>query len=259
MKKQKSNIAGMSFPWNLFITTVLGFVLLITQLVLLPEGTNTNYYILNLVTIIIYLLVVYLTDKYYRKTKAQIKKQENISKEEKETWKAEKELLQKTLAEYERKENEEKKFASYQDKMLKKIFNDKKALKNRHYFLHLLSESFRAGAAILYKETEPSGKFTVEETYAIQEDYQPKPFEAGEGLNGQTIINKRPMVIKDIDQSILPITSGLGETKNVYLYLLPIIIEDKTKYLIEMTTFHEAEIDKMWNEIATQLVEKHIL
>jgi hypothetical protein len=178
---------------------------------------------------------------------------------DKEAWETEKNQLLTKLADYEHKENEDKRFASYQDKMLKKIFNDPHKTDDRHHLLHLLSETFRAGAAILYKETEPLGQFVVEQSYALPEDYHPKDFSAGEGFNGQAVVDQTPMVIRDPDEAMLPVTSGLGQSKQVCLYLLPVVIDQRCKYLVEMVTFHEAEIDKMWHQIATQLVEKHIL
>jgi hypothetical protein len=182
-----------------------------------------------------------------------------LLQKKKEAWDSEKSLLLKRLEDYEQKENEDKHLASYQEKMMKKLFSHPKSAKDRHHFLHLLAETFRAGAAILYKETEPLGQFVVEQSYALPEDYYPKAFAAGEGLNGQAVLNQTPIVIRDLDEGMLPITSGLGQSESVCLYLLPVIIDDRCKYLIEMVTFHEADIDKMWNEIATQLVDKNIL
>ncbi len=251
--------SGKNFPLRIFIIAGLGFVLSIAQLLFLPKTTSASVYVLHFCALILFLLVVYLADKYYRKTERQLATQCDLSEKEKEAWTGEKSLLLKKLADYEQKENEDKRFASYQDKMLKKIFADPKSIKDRHHFLHLLSETFRAGAAILYKETEPLGQFIVEQSYALPEDYHPKAFAAGEGLPGQAVLNQAPMVVRDLDEAMLPITSGLGQSANVCLYLLPVIMEDQCKYLIEMVTFHEAEIDKMWNEIATQLVDKHIL
>ncbi len=259
MTQFRYKTSGKNFPARLFSVAGLGFVLSIAQLLFIPTRTTASVYVLHFCALILFLLVVYLADKHYRKTERQLLTQRDLSAKEAEAWAGEKRLLLKKLADYEQKENEDKRFASYQDKMLKKIFNAPKSMKDQHHFLHLLSETFGAGAAILYKETEPLGQFVVEQNYALPEDYHPKAFSAGEGLNGQAVLNLTPMVVRDVDEIMLPVTSGLGQSKNVCLYLLPVIIEGRCKYLIEMVTFHEAEIDKMWNDIATQLVDKHIL
>lgn len=259
MTQPSHKTSGKHFPLRLFTVAALGFVLSIAQLLFLPANTSTSVYILQFCALILFLIVLYVADKYYRKSEKLLSTQQTQFDTEKEVWKTEKRQLIKKLGDYEQKENEDKRFASYQDKMLKKIFNDDKSIRDRHHLLHLLSETFRAGAAILYKETEPLGHFVVEQSYALPEDYHPMDFTAGQGFNGQAVLDQAPLVIRDADEAMLPVTSGLGQSQSVCLYLLPVIIDTRCKYLIEMVTFHEAEIDKMWNEIATQLVEKHIL
>lgn len=248
-----------NYTLRLFAMAGLGFVLSIAQLLFLPPNTSASVYILQFCALLLFLLVVYVSDTYYRKAEKRWSQLQSSIEREQQAWQAEKNQLLEKLAEYEHKENEDKRFASYQDKMLKKIFNDPKSISDRHHLLHLLSETFRAGAAILYKETEPLGQFVVEQSYALPEDHQPKNFSIGEGFNGQAALDQSPMVIRDADEDLLPIASGLGHSSHVCLYLLPVVIDKRCKYLIEMVTFHEAEIDKMWNQIATQLVEKHIL
>lgn len=259
MKPFSQKKSEKNFPVRLFTMAGLGFVLSIVQLLFLPEKTNASVYILHFCALILFLVVVYLADKYHRKSEKQMASQQRQFDYDQEAWDSEKRLLLNKLADCEQKENEDKRSASYQEEMLKKIFNDQESINDRHHLLHLLSETFRAGAAILYKETEPLGQFVVEQSYALPEDYQPKAFAAGEGLNGQAVLNQTPMVVRDLDEAMLPVTSGLGQSERVCLYLLPIVQNDRCKYLIEMVTFHEAEIDKMWNQIATQLVDKQIL
>jgi hypothetical protein len=259
MNPLNHKISGNNFAVRLFLFAALGFGLSMAKMLFLLPQTVALVYILDFLALILFLLVVYTADHYYRKTEKQLSLQRVLFNKEKEEWANDKNLLLRKLSDYEQKENEARRFASYQEKMLKKIFSNQKSIEDRHHFLHLLSETFRAGAAVLYKETEQMGQFAVEQCYALPEDYHPKAFSAGEGLNGQAVNNQSPMVVHDLEETMLPITSGLGQSESVCLYLLPVIMDGRCKYLIEMVTFHEAEIDKMWNEIATQLVDKHIL
>jgi hypothetical protein len=259
MKPFNHKISGKNFAVRLFVFAALGFGLSMTKMLFFPAQTMAMVYIFDFLALLLFLIVVYMADHYYRKTEKHLSLQQAFFEKEKEEWADSKDLLLKKLSDYEQKENEARRFASYQEKMLKKIFTDQKSITDRHHLLHLLSETFRAGAAILYRETEQIGQFVVEQTYALSEDYHPNNFEAGEGLNGQVVTNRKPMVVHGLDETMIPIASGLGQSESVYLYLLPIVMDERCKYLIEMVTFHEAEIDKMWNEIATQLVDKHIL
>ncbi|GAO31767.1 GAF domain-containing protein [Geofilum rubicundum] len=259
MKPFNHKIPGKNFAVRLFVFAALGFGLSMAKMLFFPSQTVAMVYILDFLALLLFLIVVYTADLYYRKSEKQLSQQRALFNKEKEAWADHKNLLIRKLSDYEQKEKEASQFASYQEKMLKKIFSDPKSIQDRHHLLHLLSETFRAGAAILYRETEQLGQFVVEQTYALPEDYHPNNFEAGEGLNGQVVNERTPMVIHDLDEAMLPVTSGLGQSEGACLYLLPVVLDDRCKYLIEMVTFHEAEIDKMWNEIVNQLVDKHIL
>ena len=171
----------------------------------------------------------------------------------------EKEKLQEKVALFEEKENDAIRFASYQERMMRQIFENKSILKDKHRFLHLLSELFQAGAIILYKETELNGHFDVEASYAVPEEFQPQSFVAGEGLNGQAAVDGVPRVVEDIPGHFLPVSSGLGHSSPVFLYLLPVMKEGRCTHLFEVATFVKSDIEKLWQEIAGRLVEKRIL
>jgi hypothetical protein len=69
----------------------------------------------------------------------------------------------------------------------------------------------------------------------------------------------KPVVADNVDNGMLQIYSGLGSSSKGWLYCLPIVKDGHCIYLVEMLTFSEAGIDKMWNEISARLVEMEIL
>lgn len=56
----------------------------------------------------------------------------------------------------------------------------------------------------------------------------------GEGLVGQTALEKKEKFLTDIPSGYLKISSGLGETQPVAIYLLPILFEEETIAVIEI-------------------------
>ncbi len=244
---------------QLFFCAGMGFAFSFAKLFLLPKDTVPMVVAMETLSMLFFLALLFVAVLYFQKREKELKTSEQNYNKEKEKWKQENKYLKGLIDDYERKENETKRFASYQERMLKKLFSGNDAISDRKYFLHLLASSFSAGAAILYKEDKQSGTFTVEESYALPEDFTPKPFEPGEGMNGQAVTEMKPVVADNVESGILQISSGLGTSSRGWLYCLPVIKEAHCIYLVEMITFSEAGIDKMWNEISARLVEMEIL
>lgn len=258
MKTPKNQFWNAKFSTLVFSLAGFGFACNLAKMLLLPENTNALVFSLEALAMLFFLALLFVAINCQKQHEEWIKEGKETSAKNIKTLMDENEDLKKRIAEYELKENEEKRFASYQEKMLRKIFSDGKSATDKEHFLHLLAESFAAGAAVLYKESEPSGQFIVEEVYALPEDFIPQPFVLGEGFHGQAVQDLSPIVVSSIDADMIPVASGLGNTSTGWLYCLPVIKEGRCVYLIEMVTFKEVEIDKMWNEISTRLVDMKI-
>jgi hypothetical protein len=246
------------FVFRLYFLSGFAFALALLKYFFIPMEVSAYYFFLELIALIFFLVVIYLSDKQYRlMSKFSIKLHDEYEKE-KNLWLEEEKYLKSLIVEYEEKETEAQRFASYQDRIIKKLVNTGKG-DSKHHFLHLLSEVFQAGAIVLYKETEPSGQFAVEETYALPDGVEPAPFAAGEGLNGQAVADGKAMAIEEVPEEILTVASGIGSAKGRFLYLLPVMKEERCQYLIEMVTFRATDAEKMWENISTIIVEKGIL
>lgn len=258
-REMKKNINDFPIVTILYLLGAAGFGLALLKVLLCSSQLTPKVFLLEFCSLLFFFALVFLSDKSIRSFRSH---QHMVDKENKELLrrlKMEKELLQEKVAAYEEKENEAHRFSSYQEKIMKQLFENKSLLKDKHRFLHLLSELFQTGAIILYKETEPKGHFDVEASYAVPEDYHPQPFVEGEGLNGQTVADGVPMVIEDIPDHFLPVSSGLGHSAPVILYLLPVIKNGRCTHLFEMSAFVKNDIERMWEELSTKLVDKGIL
>lgn len=72
----------------------------------------------------------------------------------------------------------------------------------------------------------------------------PDEFEVGEGLVGQAALNKEIIVLEDIPEGSLRITSGLGNAFPKYLVLLPLLYADELIGVIELGTLNLLTLEK---------------
>ncbi|HEX9342569.1 MAG TPA: HAMP domain-containing protein [Actinomycetota bacterium] len=62
-------------------------------------------------------------------------------------------------------------------------------------------------------------------------------FRAGEGLVGQVVVDKRPIVVEDAPTGYIRISSGLGEGAPVNIVVLPVVFEERVLAVIELASF----------------------
>lgn len=241
----------------LYSVGIIGVLLIMIKLF---GNTSTSVAkILETLNLLTLLAIVFFSDVVIRRLFIEEAKCNEQTKSTIKELKQENSFLKEKIEELEEKENEALRLSSYRDRVILELLNSKSKLKDRHKLLHLLSEIFQAGLIILYKESKQNNQFVVETTYAVPEDYSPSAFELGEGLNGQAAQDGAPMVIENIPEDYISISSGLGKTNNVTLYLLPIMKEQKCIYLVEMLAFNNSDIAKIWSSLAEKIVEKEIL
>jgi HAMP domain-containing protein/signal transduction histidine kinase/CheY-like chemotaxis protein len=76
--------------------------------------------------------------------------------------------------------------------------------------------------------------------YAVQESKQVRPeFAMGQGLVGQCAVNRRMMLIGQVPDDYLQISSGLGESSPRSIAILPVLFEGEVRAVIELATFEE--------------------
>src|SRR5205814_4861988 len=63
-------------------------------------------------------------------------------------------------------------------------------------------------------------------------------FKAGEGLVGQCALEKERILLTDVPNDYIKISSGLGESTPVSIVVLPVLFEGEVKAVIELASFH---------------------
>ncbi|HKZ38056.1 MAG TPA: response regulator, partial [Chryseolinea sp.] len=96
-------------------------------------------------------------------------------------------------------------------------------------------------------EDTQNTKLKLFAAYAYKEEKNiPKEFEIGEGLVGQCAFEKERILLTNVPQGYVKITSGLGKSKPSNLIILPVLFENDVKAVIELAsldTFSETHLD----------------
>lgn len=85
---------------------------------------------------------------------------------------------------------------------------------------------------------EDQGKLSLLGSYAYQHrKHLSNSFEIGQGLIGQAVLEKKTMIIDDVPEGYLTISSGLGEADAGCILICPILFEGKVKAVVELGKF----------------------
>lgn len=119
---------------------------------------------------------------------------------------------------------------------IKSIFNDNTVdFSSDEFVISTISKICRAlelDLAVSFRLNKEN-KFENWINYALYSDKKPDSFNFGDGLHGQAALDKKPMHIKDIPENYLKITSGSGHILPKNVFIIPIVINDKTEIIIE--------------------------
>ncbi|MEA2497629.1 MAG: hypothetical protein QOH26_34, partial [Actinomycetota bacterium] len=84
-------------------------------------------------------------------------------------------------------------------------------------------------------------------------------YKPGEGLVGQAVVEKEPILLTEAPEDYIKISSGLGESKPVNIIVLPVVFEDQVLAVIELASFkpfndvHQTFLDQLMETIGVVL------
>lgn len=98
---------------------------------------------------------------------------------------------------------------------------------------------------------EEQASFKLQASYAYKERKNfSNTIRAGEGLIGQAVVEKTPIILTDVPSDYVRIHSGLGEASPLNLYVLPIVFEGDVKAVVEIASF------KLFNKTQQDFLEE---
>ncbi len=212
-----------------------------------------KYFIFEILSFILFLGIIYFGDKLIRVRTIE-KIQFNREKEKINSSYEEKINQLNNTIEQLTKEQSERLILANEVELIGDKINDsinniqhKDELANQ--LLIQFSKYYEIGIGICYLLSEHSGKLSVKGVYGILDEEKPTDVEVTDGLHGQSISDRKPIIIQDIDENYFNIESCLGSSKPKHLYLLPITKNETVIGLIELATFKIINIEKHWQII----------
>ena len=96
------------------------------------------------------------------------------------------------------------------------------------------------GVVYIQGENDQPNRLFKYGTYAGSEEVLTKGyFDIGEGLLGQSAMDKKPIYITDVPDQYVSIKSGLGESLPISLMIYPVVFEDELLGVIELASLSE--------------------
>jgi HAMP domain-containing protein/signal transduction histidine kinase/DNA-binding response OmpR family regulator len=94
------------------------------------------------------------------------------------------------------------------------------------------------GVFYMAKQTEEDVRLELFATYAYKErKWVANSFSLGEGLIGQSALERQRILVTNVPDDYIQVNSGLGEAPPKHLVVVPILFEDDVKGVIELASF----------------------
>jgi CheY-like chemotaxis protein/CHASE3 domain sensor protein/putative methionine-R-sulfoxide reductase with GAF domain len=119
-----------------------------------------------------------------------------------------------------------------------------------------IAKLVEAGQGVFYvkdtnKKSLQFGEFVLLGSYAYTERKNiSSSFRVGQGLVGQSVFEKKPILLTNVPGDYIHIQSGLGESKPLTLLVVPIVFEEEVIAVIELASF------QMFTKIQQDLLEQ---
>lgn len=104
------------------------------------------------------------------------------------------------------------------------------------------TNSNQAGLYLLNEQDDTNKYLELVSLYAFnRKKYDSKMYRLGEGLVGQTFLEKKTTYLIEVPQDYITIVSGLGDSNPKSLLLVPLKIEDTVHGILEIASLNEYE------------------
>jgi transcriptional regulator with GAF, ATPase, and Fis domain len=123
----------------------------------------------------------------------------------------------------------------------------------------------QAGIYIVEEDDDEEKIIELKACYAFDRNkFLQKKIEIGQGLVGQCYLEKQRIFLKEVPDSYINITSGLGDATPKCVLIVPLVHEEKVEGIIELASFnilkeHEIEfVEKLAGSLAAYVAGNRI-
>lgn len=244
--------------YRLYLLASTAFILALIKYVFMDTELSPEFLIVELLSFSFFLGIIYLSDRLLKANKKDKHEYQNKLEQIASSYQEKISQLENRI-ENELSEKRQSFNTDEIDIIAEKIANSLKNCDDLHQFaillLRQLANFYEVVLGICYFNSEHSGRFSVKGTFGLNAEMVISEFEMNDGLNGQAISDKRPILIDEIDEEYFNIESCSGYAKPKCIYLLPIVKNMESIGLVEIATFSNINIEKHWEKINSRIVD----
>ncbi len=247
----------------LYLLAITAFIFALLKYIFVGSSISANFLVLEIFSFIGFISVVYFTDRLIRQNKKEKEDAEIAYKEKIDN-------LQQKIDHYKKSVDNLKKESNTDAKSIDEIDIIKKDLKEittnasnirtlGSEILEKIAHYYEIGLGVCYFKIKPSTKFSVQGVYGLNEDEILDEIDEKSGISGESIVNKKAILVNDVDEDYFKIESCSGSSKPKHLYFLPIVVNKETIGLIELATFKLINIDNYWDNISDGIKDLKVI
>ncbi len=107
------------------------------------------------------------------------------------------------------------------------------------------------------EEAEKDEVFRIAGRFGLSDEPPTTIVTSGDGILGQVVANNEPLSLEKVPAEYLSALSGLGRSRNVNVYALPLVrgSEGRVEAVVEVASFEKLQIVEAWSSIEQQLSE----
>ena len=123
----------------------------------------------------------------------------------------------------------------------------------------------QVGVYVVEEENENEKYIHLKACYAFdRHKFLQKKIEIGQGLVGQCYLEKERIYLKEVPDSYITITSGLGDAPPKCILIVPLVHEENVEGIIEIASFHQLQdheidfVEKLSGSLASYIAANRI-
>ncbi len=117
------------------------------------------------------------------------------------------------------------------------------------YIMRSIALHYEVCCGMIYMKNAETGNFDLEGHFALSEEPKYTTITTDDGLAGMAIEKGKVQVWKDVPVDYFNISSGLGETKSLQLYILPLKKNGEVEAIVEVASFSKLPLADIWPDI----------
>ncbi len=237
----------------LYLLAIAAFIFALLKYIFIGNSVSANFLVFEIFSFIGFIGIIYFTDRLIRQNKRDTIDAEIVFKEKVDDLLKKIDHYKKSVENLKKEFNADTKSTDEIDiikKDFKEIVTNSSNIKTLgSEILKKIAHFYEIGLGVCYFKIEPSIKFSVQGVYGLNEDEILDEIDEKSGISGECIVNKKAILVSDVDEDYFKIESCSGSSKPKHLYFLPIVVNNETIGLIELATFKLINIDSHWDNL----------